>query len=178
MAVRARRCLSGRQAGPLASIAFTEDLRWQRVVYFTCLNSLPPSAAERAGLSVLHLLDVFSYLADMHVCTPLGRGLAERNEARADEAADEAAGAVLQANGMRWRELAQDRAAALERNQAPQAITSRMWPRCPMGVTHASWPHMCRVRVHLGLVFQPKSSAPCCFRRGLGQTRFEYRTCS
>jgi hypothetical protein len=63
------------------------------------------------------------------------------------EVASEAASPVLRcsiASGRRWRELAQDRAAALERNQAPQAITSRMWPRCPMGVTHAFWP-LCAV---------------------------------
>ena len=40
----------------------------------------------------------------------------------------------------RWRELAHERAAALECNQAPQAIPSRKWPRCLIGVTHASWP--------------------------------------
>ena len=40
----------------------------------------------------------------------------------------------------RWRELAQERAAALECNQAPQAIPSRKWPRCLIGATHASWP--------------------------------------
>ena len=41
---------------------------------------------------------------------------------------------------MRWRELALERAAALECGQAPQAIPSRKWPRCLIGATHASWP--------------------------------------
>ena len=40
----------------------------------------------------------------------------------------------------RWRELVTERAAALECSQAPLAIPSRKWPRCLIGVTHASWP--------------------------------------
>ena len=60
----------------------------------------------------------------------------------------------------RWRELAHERAAALECNQAPQAIPSRKWPRCLIGVTHASWPPCAALECILGLVFLPSSPAP------------------